>query len=62
MSKKKSRNIGVLYIRLIPENIKNYFRAYCVKRGKTMREVIIDFMKQTIKDAQKADRQFDNEE
>lgn len=56
--KKKDQHTGTLYIRLIPENIKNYFKAYCAMRGKSMSEVIVAYMRQTLRDElEKSDKE-----
>lgn len=56
-NKKEKVRTCALYIRGIPVNLKNYFRAHCIKREKTMSEVIMDFMKQVTS----CDRQTDKE-
>lgn len=45
---------GVLYIRPVPRGVKDMFRAACVKRGKSMKEVIVEFMKEYIQNDNKA--------
>ena len=60
--KKKPQRNGIIYVRLIPDNVKNYFKAYCAKRGKSMSEVLIEFMERTVSIAQKVDRQQEREQ
>ena len=52
---KKPVDTTELYIRGIPVNLKNYFKAYCAKRGKTMSSLIVSFMREVVKNAQKLD-------
>ena len=40
--------MSIIYIRGIPDELKNQFKAHCAKRGRTMRKAIIQFMKDTI--------------
>lgn len=39
---------SLLYIRNVSDTVKDYFKAYCAKRGKTMSQVIKDFMKDSV--------------
>lgn len=51
-----NRGDATLYIRDMPRGVKDHFKAYCDRRGKTMREVILTFMRERIlKDAQGVD-------
>jgi len=45
----KEKRVSVLYIRDLPTDVKAQFKAHCAARGKTMREVIIHFMKDKIR-------------
>jgi hypothetical protein len=49
--KKKDQRTSCLYIKYIPANLKSYFKAYCAMRDKTMSDVIIEYMRQTVRDA-----------
>jgi cysteinyl-tRNA synthetase len=49
----KGQRAGVLYVRNIPTDIKNFFKAYCDKRGLSMREVILRFMRESVRDDNK---------
>lgn len=61
MMKRKRRKaqptIGMC-IKGLPVEVKNYFKAHCAKMGKSMNEVITDFMRKTVADARKADHPF----
>jgi len=48
--KKKDQCTSTLYIRYIPANLKSYFKAYCAMRDKTMSDMIIEYMRQTVQD------------
>lgn len=53
MTKKKKPNpdsICDLVVRRIPRNIKNYFSAWCRLRERTMRDVLLECMKEKIKE------------
>jgi hypothetical protein len=39
---------GTLYIRGVPKNLKDFFKAACAKRGIAMTEKIIDMMKEYV--------------
>lgn len=43
-----NRGDATLYIRDMPRGVKDHFKAYCDRRGKTMREVILAFMRERI--------------
>jgi len=49
--KKKEQRTSCLYIRHIPSSLKSYFKACCAMRGKTMSDMIIEYMQQTVQDA-----------
>jgi len=57
-TKKKDQRTSTLYIRYIPATLKSYFKAYCAKREKTMSEIIINFMQQTVFTAQQVDQEI----
>lgn len=40
---------GVLYIRSIPRDVKDQFKAWCARRGTNMTAKIEDLMRETIK-------------
>jgi len=40
--------MALIYIRDIPDELKAQFKAYCVRRQKSMRKVVIEFMKEKI--------------
>lgn len=57
MAKKKAKTqqqerVHVLYIRRIPRDIKDHFKAACAKRGVTMQKAIERLMKAFIKETQ----------
>jgi hypothetical protein len=41
---------GTLYFRDIPKTLRDEFHAQCARRGKSMRTVIIDFLKKYVKE------------
>lgn len=45
MSTAEKTKHASLYIREIPPETKRRFKAHCAKRGKTMTQIIVDFMK-----------------
>lgn len=47
--KKQPTREGVLYIRSIPRDVKDQFKAWCVLRGVSMTEQIEQLMRDTIK-------------
>lgn len=46
--KKKRKKPAVLFIRNIPNRLKERFKAHCYDRGVSMTEGIIELMEQTI--------------
>jgi len=46
----KRRQTGVLFIRDLPTDLKFQFKAYCSRRGRTLKSVIIEMMEDTIAD------------
>ena len=54
-TKIKDCRTSCLYIQHIPANLKSYFKAYCAKQEKTMRNVILEFMQQCTKTARHID-------
>ena len=47
--KKESSDKSTLFIRDVPNTVKNRFKAWCAQRGLTMHDQIVEMMKQTIK-------------
>jgi hypothetical protein len=41
---------GVLFIRNIPITLRDAFKAYCYKRGKSMRKMILKMIREVIAD------------
>lgn len=41
----KSPHTDVLFLRGLPNDLKSDFKSYCAKRGKSMKEVLLNFMK-----------------
>ena len=41
-------DMGVMYLRGIPEELRNRFRALCMLRGKTMTQEVIRFMREEV--------------
>lgn len=54
MARKVNRRIDVLYIRNIPKDVKDRFKAACARRGVSMNKQInrmmVDFIKEEAKD------------
>jgi len=50
MAKKKSEHETQLYFRGINSDLKAQFKACCAARGMTMTDVIVQFMRNSIKD------------
>jgi len=48
MGEIKHRRLTAIYIRPVPVDIKDKFKAYCARRGKFMRDAFIDFMRECI--------------
>lgn len=48
MANKFKKETGTIYLRKVPANLRNYFKAACMKRGKSMKGVILEFMKDYI--------------
>lgn len=44
--KQKLNTQTVLFIKGVPRDLKAHFHAACAKSGKTMKDVILDFMSQ----------------
>ena len=44
---------GVLYVREVPLHLKNHFRSICIKRGQSMKDVLIEFMRKVVKEDKK---------
>jgi len=44
----KKDKYSTLYIRDVPDKIKNQFKAWCAANGITMHQQIVDLMKRTI--------------
>jgi len=45
----RSQRRGVLYFRAFPMDLKHLFKAWCARRGISMKEKIEDLMRDTIK-------------
>lgn len=39
---------STIYIKNIPTDLKNFFKAYCAKRNKSMKDAIIAYMRRCI--------------
>lgn len=52
MKKRKIRET-TLHIRKIPIDLKAYFKAWCAKRGKSMRDIIVDHMNNDVSEKTK---------
>ena len=48
--KKDERKVVAFWVK-IPPDLRNLFKSYCAKRGKTMTQMIIKLMKKTIEEA-----------
>ena len=48
MAPKTKYKTGVLFLRDIPTELKNHFKSYCAKRGKSMKETVENFMRQCV--------------
>lgn len=42
--------VSTLYFRGMPRTLCNHFRSSCLRRNTTMKAVLLDFMKQFVKD------------
>ncbi len=47
--------MAILYLKSIPDNLKNQFKSVCAANGKTMTEEIIRLMKKEVEKAAKKD-------
>jgi hypothetical protein len=52
---KKDQRTSTLFIRYIPVEVKLFFKAHCAKRGKTMSQVVIKFMKDSVRTDQEVE-------
>lgn len=43
-------HVGTLYFRDVPKTLRDLFHAACARRGKSMKAVLLDFMKSYVKD------------
>jgi hypothetical protein len=50
-SKKKGQQMSCIYIQNVPMGLKSHFKAYCALQGRTITEVILEFMQQKAHDA-----------
>lgn len=50
--KKKIATVPMLF-KSIPKVLRDHFKAHCALRGRTMREVFIEFMEEKIQERQK---------
>jgi hypothetical protein len=57
MSNNKPNGTGELFVKGIPIEVKNFFKAHCAKMGQSMSENIIDHMTKVAKEGRKADKQ-----
>lgn len=48
MKKKTKKDKGVLYVRDVPVNVKNFFKSACQRRGITMTQKIVELMREFI--------------
>ena len=60
--RKSQEHKSVLYLRNVDIDIKNFFRAWCIKRGFKMNKVIEQLMKETIDSDRKRAELLHNEE
>jgi hypothetical protein len=54
-SNKQTKRTSCIYIHHVPADLKSYFKAYCAKQEKTMKTVLLDFMRQCVKTARHID-------
>lgn len=47
---KRPGKLSTIYIRGIPRDVKNFFKAWCIKRNITMSEKIEQFMRDTLRE------------
>lgn len=40
----KPKAEGILFLRNLPDNLKAQFKAYAARRGKTMTELVLEYM------------------
>lgn len=53
----KPLRVSSIFLRDIPTDIKDQFKAVCAKRGKSMKEVLIAYMRQRVEDEYAIERQ-----
>lgn len=52
-NKKRSNRIpGAMFIRGVPKDLRNAFRAWCLMRGTTIQDKIAQLMRDTIKNSE----------
>lgn len=47
---KKPTRVDVLFLRDLPKDLKDQFKAWCSRRGRTMKDVVCEFMKKCAKE------------
>lgn len=47
---KRGGKLSTVYIRGIPRDVKNFFKAWCIKRNVTMSQAIEGFMRETLRE------------
>lgn len=45
----ENKKTATLFLRDLPREVKDAFKAHCARRGKSMTETIVQFMRQTVK-------------
>jgi hypothetical protein len=49
--------MAAILVKDIPDELRNLFKAICAEQGKTMREGLIELMRETVESKRKARRQ-----
>lgn len=53
---KKPEHKTVLFIKNVPPELKAHFHAYCAKRNKSMREVLLTCMRTLVVESERGER------
>jgi hypothetical protein len=48
--------MAVILVKDVPDELRNLFKAICAERGKTMREVVIELMRETVENRSRVRR------
>jgi hypothetical protein len=48
--------MAAILVKDVPDELRNLFKAICAERGKTMREVVIELMRETVENRSRVRR------